>query len=355
MDWLTRLPVIGPAAAWFLRTRVWHVYEHLDARKWARLAAAVTFTSFLALFPMLAVAAAVGAAFLSPDRMRDLQDWIADQIPGIAEQLDLQALVDNAGTVGLVGGALLLVTGVGWAGTLREALRAVWDLEEDPGNPVLLKVKDLGVLAGLGLVGLLSVAGSAFALATVGWVADQGGLTEGGVGTVLLRLCGYAAAIVTDFLLLWYVLKWLPRVDPPRGALVAAGLMGAVGFELLKALLGGYLQGVAAKSMYGAFGVPIALLLWISFMTRLLLFCAGWTATADRPTVGWESEEPDEEPGEEEAGEEEAAAGPGTGAGTGKVSPAPDGATAGTRRAAPSATAGAPRTRPVPGAPGSPP
>jgi membrane protein len=341
MDWLTRLPVVGPAADWFFRTRVWHVYEHLDARHWTRLAAAVTFTSFLALFPMLAVAAAVGAAFLSPERMRSLQGWMADQVPGISEQLDLQALVDNAGTVGLVGGALLLVIGVGWAGTLRETLRAVWDLEEDPGNPVLLKVKDLGVLAGLGAVGLLSVAGSTFAVASVGWVAERAGLVEGGIGTVLLRLCGYGAAIATDFLLLWYVLKWLPRVEPPRRSLIAAGLMGAVGFELLKALLGGYLQGVAAKSMYGAFGVPIALLLWISLMAKLLLFCAAWTATASRPVVDLES--PDTEPGPD--------ADPGPG--SGPVSPVPDGATAEKHPEGPSATGGAPGRRPAPEAPGS--
>ena len=31
--------------------------------------------------------------------------------------------------------------------------------------------------------------------------------------------------------------------------------------------------------MYGAFGVPVALLLWINFTAKLLLFCAAWTAT----------------------------------------------------------------------------
>lgn len=343
MDWLTRLPVIGPAVSWFLRTRVWRVYEHLDARKWSRHAAAVTFTSFLALFPMLAVGVAIGAAFLSPDRMAKVEDWFADQVPGISDRLDLQSLVDNAGTVGLVGGALLLVTGVRWAGTLRETLRAMWDLEEDPGNPVLLKLKDLGVLLGLGVVGLLSVAGSAFALAAVGWVADRAGPAEGGPGGLLLRLAGYAAAVATDFLLLWYVLKWLPRVEPPRRSLVAAGLMGAVGFELLKLVLGGYLQGVAAKSVYGAFGVPIALLLWISLMARLLLFCAGWTATSRsaRPVRGMEAGDP-------EAGDAAEAAGEGADAGAAGVSPGPHGATAGTGPAAPSATGDAPRTPPPP-------
>ncbi|WP_237321677.1 YihY/virulence factor BrkB family protein [Streptomyces sp. JJ36] len=279
MDWLTRLPVIGPAAAWFFRTRVWRVYEHLDERRWTRLAAAVTFTSFLALFPMLAVGFATGAAFLSPEGMRRTEEWLAGQMPGISGGLDLQSLAGNAGTVGLVGGALLLVTGARWAGTLRESLRAVWDLEEDPGNVVLLKVKDLGLLAGLGALGLVSVAGSALGLAAVGRAAEEIGLAGDGAGNWLLRAAGYAAALTTDFLLLWYLLKWLPRVAPPRHALITAGVTGAVGFELLKLLLGGYLQGVAAKSMYGAFGAPVALLLWISFMTKLLLFCAAWTAT----------------------------------------------------------------------------
>jgi membrane protein len=61
-----------------------------------------------------------------------------------------------------------------------------------------------------------------------------------------------------------------------------AALIGAVGFELLKLLLGGYIRGVAARSMYGAFGVPIALLLWINFTAKLMLFCAAWTATPSK-------------------------------------------------------------------------
>ena len=59
-----------------------------------------------------------------------------------------------------------------------------------------------------------------------------------------------------------------------------AALIGAVGFELLKLLLERLHAGASPpKSMYGAFGVPIALLLWINFTAKLLLFCAAWTAT----------------------------------------------------------------------------
>ncbi|AXK32913.1 YihY/virulence factor BrkB family protein [Streptomyces armeniacus] len=344
MEQLTKLPVIGPFFAWFFGTRVWRVYEHLDARKWQRLAAAITFTSFLAFFPMLVVGVAIGASFLSPSRMQDVKETIAEQVPGISDKLDIQSLADNAGTIGLVAGAALLFTGVNWAGTLRECLRAVWDLEEDPGNPVLLKAKDLAVLLGLGLAGLVSMAGSAFAVSAVDWVAERAGLAEGGVGTWLLRLAGYAAAVGADFLLLWYVLRVLPRVSPPRRAMVVACLIGAVGFELLKLLLGGYLQGVAAKNTYGAFGVPIALLLWISFMTKLLLYCAGWTATEETAADAERSAdaESDTEPGSDSGSGSAAGSGSDSGSSRG---PGRD-AAAGPGRAA--ATGGAPRTRPSP-------
>jgi membrane protein len=83
---------------------------------------------------------------------------------------------------------------------------------------------------------------------------------------------------------------------------VVAGLIGAVGFELLKWLLTGYLQGVAGKSMYGAFAVPVAVVLWINLMARLLLYCAAWTATEtgmavqSGETAEGEGPEPDTSP-----------------------------------------------------------
>ncbi|MFE1575478.1 YihY/virulence factor BrkB family protein [Streptomyces fradiae] len=283
MDWLTKLPVIGPWAARLTRTHAWYAYETLDRVHWARLAAAITFISFLSLFPLITLGAAIGAALVGDERLRTAQDKISEQVPGISDQLDLGSLVENAGTVGLVAGAVLLFTGIGWVGSLRECLRAVWGLDgADDGNPVVRKGKDALLLLGLGGTALVSLAASTLGATAVGWGADRLGVPEGGAGGVLLQAAALLVAVVADFLLLLYLLTLLPGVEPPRRDLVAAALIGAVGFELLKLLLGGYMRGVAGKSMYGAFGVPVALLLWISFTARLLLFCAAWTATGDR-------------------------------------------------------------------------
>jgi membrane protein len=292
MEWLTRLPGI----AWLRRTHVWRAYERLATVHWARLAAAITFTSFVALFPLITVGAAIGAKLLSEEQLGKLQDKIADQAPGLSDLLDLDSLVAHAGAVGLIAGVLLLVIGINWVGALRGCLRAVWEKEQDPGNPVLLKIKDAVVLVGLGVVGLVAIGSSVFANIAVGWAADKVGI-EGGAGRALLFFAGLAIALLVDFLLLVYLLTRLARVHPGRRAVVVAGLIGAVGFELLKWLLTGYLQGVAGKSMYGAFAVPVAVVLWINFMARLLLYCAAWTATATAVQSGETAEGEGPEPG----------------------------------------------------------
>ncbi|MGA5062958.1 YihY/virulence factor BrkB family protein [Streptomyces exfoliatus] len=284
MDWLTKLPVIGPWVARLMRTHAWRAYETLDEVHWSRLAAAITFLSFLALFPLITLGAAIGAALLSQEQLDRIEEKIADQVPGISEQLDIGGLVANAGTVGLVAGALLLVTGIGWVGSMRDCLRAVWKLDDvDEGNPVVLKGKDALILVGFGGVAVGSLAASWLGSTAVGWSADRVGVSGEGAGGVLLQAAAVLVAVAADFLILLYVLTLLPGVHPPRRALVIAALMGAVGFELLKLLLGGYMRDVAGKSMYGAFGVPIALMLWINFTAKLLLFCAAWTATDSRP------------------------------------------------------------------------
>ncbi|MGW1804957.1 YihY/virulence factor BrkB family protein [Streptomyces sp. NPDC002078] len=287
MDWLKRLPGIGPLVVRLMETHAWHCYERLDRVKWTRLAAAMTFISFVALFPLLTLVAAVSAATLSPDRQKTVEHKIAEQFPGVvSSQLDLTSLVHNAGTVGVIAGAVLLLAGIGWVGQTRDCLRAVWELPDRQQNPVVAKAKDAGILLGLGGALLITLAASTLASAAVGVVSRNLGLAEHGWGSVLLRIAAFAVAVLGDFLVLLYVLTLLPGVEPPRRRLVVAALLGAVGFELLKLLLSGYIQGVAAKSMYGAFGVPVALLLWINFTAKLILFCASWTATDSREAEG---------------------------------------------------------------------
>ncbi len=282
MDWLTRLPLIGPLVARVLRSRPYRVYEHFSDVGANQLAGAATFFGFLALFPLLTAAMAIAISTLSSTHVQELQKRIEEQVPALSQSLDLDGLVRNAGTVGLVSGLLLMLSGLGWVNTTRVSVRTVWRLPIEPGNVVLRKLLDVGVLLGLGLVALFSLAASAFASALTGQVADWIGLQHSTAGRYLLAALAFAIAVGSDTLLFAYLLVGLPRIPGQRKPAVAQGaVMGAVGFELLKQLLSAYLGNVARKSTYGAFGTPIALLLWINFIFRWLLFCAAWTATDD--------------------------------------------------------------------------
>lgn len=277
---LSRLPWVGSAFAALFASRAYRVYGYLEDRTWTRLAAAVTFTSFLTLFPVIALAAAIAAAVLSDARVTDVEEWFTDQVPGISQQLDLRSFFENAGAIGLAALLLLLPTGAAWVDSLRGTLRTVWDLPEPEGNPLLRKAKDLGVLAGLGAVVLLSLTASALAMNAVHWATGWLGVPRNGIAQSLLTTAAYTLAIASTFALMLYVLAWLPGVRPPRRALVGACLVGAIGIEVLKLLLGGYLLNIAGRTVYGAFGAPIALLIWINLIAKLVLACCAWTATA---------------------------------------------------------------------------
>ncbi|GGO83351.1 membrane protein [Wenjunlia tyrosinilytica] len=271
---------MGPGIARLTKTHAWRAWDHYSEARGDRLAAAATYAGFLALFPLIAVSAAVAAAFLTNSQVHRIEKKVGEQFAFLSDQLDLESLVRNAGTVGVIGAVLLLFSGLGWVDTMRGSIRGVWRVEDAEENVFARKGKDLAVLLGLGAVLCVSVGASALTTALIGHLADWLGLNHHGAGVVLLRVLGTCVAIAADFLLVVYLLRWLPGLHPGRRSLVQAGLIGAVGFELLKLLLSGYLGSVAGKSMYGAFGTPVAVLLWMNFMMRLLLLCAAWTATA---------------------------------------------------------------------------
>jgi membrane protein len=274
--------VIGPAVAAARRSRPVRTYLHFTAVRGNRLAGAVTFFGFLAVFPLLTVALAVAVAVLSDARVAQLERKLAHEVPGLAGSIDVSGLVANAATIGAVSAVVLLASGLGWVDTLRGSIRDVWQLPQDRANFVVRKLWDCAVLAGLGLVAAVSLGASTLAAVLSGRAAGWLGLSRSGPGGYLLALVGYLVAIGTDMLLFGYLLGPFPRITGQRRRdLLQGALIGSVGFELLKIALSSYLGRVAGKSVYGAFGVPVALLLWIDFVSRLLLYCVAWTALAD--------------------------------------------------------------------------
>ncbi|HEY3557768.1 MAG TPA: YihY/virulence factor BrkB family protein [Kribbella sp.] len=272
----------------FQKSQLWRAWKRYGDRRGNRLAGATSFFGFLSLFPLIVLAAAITGPLLGDDAIKALKDALQHNLPGIGDKIDIDALISNAGTIGLVSGVSLLLTGLGWIDSLRASIRSMHELDDEPGNAVKLKVVDLGALIGLGLLGLIATGASSILTGLskriVGWVdLDGTWLAHWGLGLISVVL-GIAAGAV----LFTYLQTALPRILLPRKVVLIAALAGGIVFYLAQRLGNLYVNHViGANAAYGALALPLALLVWIYLMTRVIMLIAAWTkeASLDREPV----------------------------------------------------------------------
>jgi len=258
---------------------LFRAYLRYKTQRGSRLAAAITYFAFLSLFPLLAVAVAITAAALGDSGVDRLRDQIEKSLPGLSEKLSVDSLVAHAATVGVISAMLLVWSGLSWVNAARGSLRTVWAVEDNPGSFVLRKLADLASLCGLGLAAGISLGASAITSNLAARILRGLGLEQSGIAQAILWVVGTGIGIAASTVMFAYLLAGIPRLHVPHGVLVRAALVAAVLFEAAKVLIGVYLGHVAGRSVYGAFGVPIALLLWFDLTFQSLLFLAAWTAT----------------------------------------------------------------------------
>ncbi|WP_308170061.1 YihY/virulence factor BrkB family protein [Acrocarpospora catenulata] len=249
------------------------------------LAGAVTYFAFLSFFPLIALVFAlfgyaVSFGWLTPGAKATISTAINQQLPGLADQLQLDRLAEaraGAGAIGLLG---LLYAGLGAMDALRTAFRRIWMTAEPQPNFFVAKLRDLVALLLGGITMLASVLVSGFATgatATVtGWLGLAGSAPAGfGVAVV-----GLLVSLGADVLLFLILLGWVANLDQPPRVLLRGALLGAVLFGVLKQLAALVLAGTLHNPIYGAFAVVVGLLVWINLSARVILYAASWTATA---------------------------------------------------------------------------
>jgi membrane protein len=261
------------------RTSAFRAYDRYRTRRGSRLAAAITYSAFLSIFPLLAVATAITAATLGDAGIRRLQDQLQENVPGLADELSLTDVVSNAATIGVISGVLLVWSGLSWVNTARGSMRTVWAVDDMPGTYVQRKAMDLVSLVGLGativVVAAASTLTSGFAATVLRWLHVEN--TD--AARLLLQALGVVLSLVLQTAMFAYLLAGIPRLSIPRRVLLGTAFVAAVVFEVTKGLVTTYLTDVAGKSVYGAFGLPIAILVWFNLTFQMLLALAAWTAT----------------------------------------------------------------------------
>jgi membrane protein len=252
-------------------------------------AAAITYFSVLAMFPLLMVGFAGTALFLrhNPDLITLIQSKVTEAVPGdLSKTLNevITSAIKSAGTVGLVGLAVALYSGLGWMGNLREALSEQWGQRDAP--PKLLRKMGMDLLALIGLGSALLVS---FAVTAAGGLAphivEWLGLKELTWLSPLIKLTTIVVGLLANALVLLWVLARLPREPVSLRSAGKAALAGSIGLFAINQVMVAYLGGVTNSPTGALFGPVLGLMVFIFTVSRLLLFLTAWAATAEENEV----------------------------------------------------------------------
>lgn len=256
-------------------------YARYGADGGDRLAASTTYYVFLSFFPLVALLfAATGFIVDSyPDLKDDIVRQINGYLPGLADKLNISSLGTLKVGIGVLGLVGLLLAGLAFVSALRDAIRLMWHQDTGAGNLITRRLRDIRVLAGLGLLVVISLALTSLATSANGVLLRATGIADSSLASWSARGLGVLLALVADLLVFLYLFWRLPR-RTSRRAVARAALLGAVGIEVFK-LVGTWLVGKTTNNpMYGTFAVLVGLLIWINIVMRWTLFAAAWAVTA---------------------------------------------------------------------------
>ena len=252
-------------------------------------AGSVTFFGFLSFFPILGIAFFVVGllAQVYPDVRSDLVQQINTLLPGVLGDgthgtIELSTIEDSAGKVGVIGLVAVLYSGLGWLSGLRQALETVFSVpKREQPNFVFGKLRDLASLGLIGLTLLLSVVLSGAVTGFSGQILQLVGIDpDSTVPVLVLNVVARALAVAASVVLLMTMFELLADSHLPRRSLLSGALLGAIGFEVLKAAANLLLGSTKGQPAFQAFGVALILLVWINYFSRLVMYAAAWAYTA---------------------------------------------------------------------------
>jgi membrane protein len=250
------------------------------------LAAGMSYSAIFAVFAALWVGFSIAGLFLQANP--PLQDALIAQIdtsvPGLIGRggaVDPDVLLDAGifGWTGALAAVGLVVTALGWLASARDAVRRIFDLPPPTTFFLLLKVKDLGIAIGFGLVLVISAELSVASTEALGFLFSLIGVGNDSLLEIIVaRVVGLAIVLALDTLLLAGLYRVLSGIPIPFRRLIVGCLLGGVALGVLKVLGSALLGGASRNPLLASFAVIIGLLIWFNLICRVILYAASWIA-----------------------------------------------------------------------------
>jgi len=251
------------------------VLRYLDCDG-GRLAAAIAYYGFFAVFALLLIGYAVFGILLSnnADLFSIVRDFLAQNLPF----LDLQQILDSGRTIGVVGLLGLVFTGIAWINAIRSSQRLIWRIEEHPGYIGVRQALDLLIVLGILALIALSVLAVTLLERLLAWLF-------GGEVSWLLTIIQWALTVAINMLLAAALLAAVPRLRMTFRRILPPVLQVGIGYTLLNTVGRSFVGLVERNPAYGLVASAVGLLVYLYVFNQLLLFGAAWAATSPHGRV----------------------------------------------------------------------
>lgn len=240
-------------------------------------AAGIAYYSLLSLAPTLLVVVAVASLVVDEDSASELVGaWLAELVGPDAAQTTGALMAAVAGTRGGGMATALGACVLAWSASalllcVRDGVDQLWGLPQHSGGVLreiaryaVRRTLSLVLVAGTGLLALLSTALHASAAALSQWSGAPGGTWILAAAEGLVSVALITAACTALFLT-------LPTASVGGRAALRGAVTAAVLFVGGRYVMTAYVIFLAPQSLFGAAGSLVVLLLWLQFSAQALL------------------------------------------------------------------------------------
>ena len=205
----------------------------------------------------------------------EVADMIGYDAAGELTKLLQNAQADSDGWIAnLIGLSTLMFAATGVFYQLQLALNKIWKLKINPKTPwwkiLTDRAKSFGFILVIGFLSLISFIASAIIAFLQNWIEDN---FASYLGQVAVGVNFVLSLGIISFLF-GLMFRFLPDAEVPRKYIWPGALLTGILFELGKFLMSIYFSHASPGSAYGAAGIVILILVWVSYSCLILFFGA---------------------------------------------------------------------------------
>jgi len=278
----------------FFTLRVVRVVNLYLERRGPLMAAGLAYRLFFAISALLVVGFATAGLVISGNEglQRVIIQAVGAAVPGLIDTdgtggdsdagnglftpEDLFDRTSGLGLTLLLSTGVMLVTSLGWVSGMRQAMRGVFGLAPVAVHPIVLRVRDLGTLALLAVVMVLTTVLGVIANNTLGALFAL--LDLRGISQVLTQIAGFGVMIVLDTMVMLVLLKSASAITIPRAVRFQGALIAGIGSTLLRTFSAQLLASLSDNPLLFPFAVILALFVWFFILSQVYLLATAWCA-----------------------------------------------------------------------------